>query len=87
MPEFMLRSSHSLDLFLAHAHSAFPAEGFGDQTTVQSSLASFYGQWNVPSTVLTNLCLFFIFHIGDMNSNCQDQISEWDRCCALLAQI
>jgi len=24
--EFMLRSSHSLDLSLAHAHSAFPAE-------------------------------------------------------------
>ena len=62
---FMLRSGYSIDISLAHAHSAFSAEGSGDQTAVQSSLASFYGQWNMPCTVLTDLCFF---HVGDMYS-------------------
>ena len=78
---FML---YSLDLSLTHAHYVFCAEVFGNQTTVWSPLTSGYEQWNMPCTVLTDLCLFFVF----LSSVLVTWIgAEWDRCCALLPQI
>ena len=77
----MLRWSYPLELSLTHAHSAFSAEGSRDQTIVWSSLASFYGQWNIPCTVLTDRCLFLSSMLATWIGNNQEQICEWDRCC------
>ena len=46
----MLRSSYSLNLSLAHVHSAFSGEGSGNQTT------SFKPKLSVPDFV-SQLCL------------------------------
>ena len=66
MHGFMLRSSYSLNLPLAHDHSAFSADGSGEPKYSLIIIGKFMenGICHVAS-VLTDLV--FVFHVGDMN--------------------
>ena len=67
----MLRSSYSLNLPLAHDHSAFSADGSGEPKYSLIIIGKFMENGichvaSVLTSVLTDLV--FVFHVGDMKS-------------------